>query len=175
MQHLNTKCSQSVGLSALSPATQRCSVVCSAGLSRRLGRVSHRGAAHLSQHWSRASGPRVPRFTSSCPARCQQEDSVHAPADVDEVTSTSGTTRSNILQLQSFTTCGDLCCCPTGPEALPEAPTSVTEVVQPGSQRQRWSLASWMLGRGDGKVGLGTAVMAAAGASSAGFLGAPQL
>ena len=64
---------------------------------------------------------------------------------------------------------------PAEPEVLPpEASTSgVAEDMQASSTKQRWGLASWMLGRGgDSGVGMGTALLAAAGASSAGFLGA---
>ena len=45
--------------------------------------------------------------------------------------------------------------------------------MQNSSKKQRWSLASWMLGHGgNSNVGAGTALLAAAGAASAGFLGA---
>lgn len=110
VQNITAKSCQLMGLSSVGTATQRCSVVCSDGHCRRPWKVSSCRAAHLLQHRSRTSRRRVSLQSvpgqRSCSTRCQQEDSVHAAAEVDEATSTSGTvTEFKALLLPLCSTC----------------------------------------------------------------------
>ena len=54
---------------------------------------------------------------------------------------------------------------------MPEVEIPARDTALPGRGREQWGLASWMLGRSIKQAGLGTALLAAGGASTAGFLG----